>query len=51
MGGIIILIDFRSKYGKKRVILISPSDKKTFLRELIEQTPSLIFSGNITRYY
>ena len=35
------------KNGKKRVILISPKDKKTFLRELIERTPSLEFNGNV----
>jgi membrane protein YdbS with pleckstrin-like domain len=36
------------KNGKKRVILISPNDKKTFLRELIERTPSLEFNGNMS---
>jgi membrane protein YdbS with pleckstrin-like domain len=35
------------KNNKKRVILISPKDKKTFLRELIERTPSLEFNGNV----
>ena len=35
------------KNSKKRVILISPKNKKTFLRELIERTPSLEFNGNM----
>jgi membrane protein YdbS with pleckstrin-like domain len=35
------------KNSKKRVILISPKDKKIFLRELIERIPSLEFNGNV----
>ena len=35
------------KNSKKRVVLISPKDKKTFLSELIERTPSLGFNGNV----
>jgi membrane protein YdbS with pleckstrin-like domain len=35
------------KNGKKRVIMISPKDKKTFLRKLIERTPSLEFNDNV----
>jgi uncharacterized protein YhhL (DUF1145 family) len=35
------------KNGKKRVVLISPKDKKTFLCELIERTPSLEFNDNV----
>jgi membrane protein YdbS with pleckstrin-like domain len=35
------------KNSKKRVIMISPKDKKIFLRELIERIPSLEFNGNM----
>ncbi|HYA11641.1 MAG TPA: PH domain-containing protein [Thermodesulfovibrionales bacterium] len=35
------------KNNKKRVIMISPKDKKTFIRELIERTPSLKLDGNV----
>jgi membrane protein YdbS with pleckstrin-like domain len=34
------------KNSKERVVLISPKDKKTFLRELIERIPTLKFNGN-----
>ena len=33
--------------GKKKVVLISPRDKKTFLRQLIETAPSLELKGNV----
>jgi hypothetical protein len=35
------------KNSKKRVIMISPKDKKTFLLELAERTPSLKLTGNM----
>jgi len=35
------------KNSKKRVIMISPQDKKTFLLELVERTPSLKLKGNM----
>ena len=35
------------KNSKKRVIMISPKDKKTFLLELVERTPSLKLTGNM----
>ncbi len=35
------------KNSKKRVIMISPKDKKTFLLELVERTPSLKLNGNM----
>ncbi len=35
------------KNSKKRVIMISPQDKKTFLLELVERTPSLKLNGNM----
>ena len=35
------------KNSKKRVIMISPKDKKTFLLELVERTPSLKLKGNM----
>jgi membrane protein YdbS with pleckstrin-like domain len=35
------------KNSKKRVIMISPKDKKIFLHELIERIPSLEFNGNM----
>ena len=35
------------KNGRERFILISPEDKKTFLTELIERTPSLKYDGNV----
>ena len=35
------------KNNKKRVIMISPKDKKAFLHELVERIPSLEFSGNV----
>jgi len=39
-------IDF-VKNGKKRGIMISPKEKKTFLLELIERAPSLKSNGNV----
>ncbi len=35
------------KNNTKRVVMISPKDKETFLLELIERTPSLKFNGNM----